>query len=262
MTTRSTCTITIPPEFFVACAIESMSKVAASRSIVTLPCSSAVVPRRNATSIGRRRIEEELLALELDDPHHLLRRLGVHATALHARVDERAEADPCDEARPAGGRLAVEMATSRPAGGSRPRSARRSASVPSAGTSPQCAPIARRTSPSCARWLSPRAPPSPCPAANTSVRSRGPPRRAEALLECDEELLGNGDPDEPTDRQRVTVEDELGGRLGRDDLRPLPHPLIRESCPAHSRSRSSNFGTLPVEVFGSSSRKATALGAL
>ena len=52
--TRSTCTITIPPEFFAACAIESVSNVAASRSIVTLPCSSAVVPRRNATSIGRR----------------------------------------------------------------------------------------------------------------------------------------------------------------------------------------------------------------
>ena len=51
--TRSTCTITIPPEFFVACAIESASSVAASRSIVTLPSSSAVVPRRNATSIGR-----------------------------------------------------------------------------------------------------------------------------------------------------------------------------------------------------------------
>ena len=53
LVTRSTCTITIPPEFFVACAIESMSNVAASRSIVTLPSSSAVVPRRNATSIGR-----------------------------------------------------------------------------------------------------------------------------------------------------------------------------------------------------------------
>ena len=41
-----------------------------------------------------------------------------------------------------------------------------------------------------------------------------------------------------------------------------PHPLIRESSPARSRSRSSNFGTLPVEVLGSSSRNSTALGAL
>ena len=85
-----------------------------------------------------------------------------------------------------------------------------------------------------------------------------------ALPQCDDELLGNGDPDESTDRQRVTVEDQPDGRLGRDDLRAPPgrHPWIREACPAHSRSRSSNFGTLPVEVFGSSSRKATALGAL
>ena len=87
----------------------------------------------------------------------------------------------------------------------------------------------------------------------------------EALPQCDDELLGNGDPDEPANRQRVTVEDQPDGRLGRDDLRAPPRgvtPWIREACPAHSRSRSSNFGTLPVEVFGSSSRKATALGAL
>ena len=51
--TRSTCTITIPPEFFVAWAMESESSVAASRSIVTLPSASAVVPRKNATSSGR-----------------------------------------------------------------------------------------------------------------------------------------------------------------------------------------------------------------
>jgi hypothetical protein len=42
----------------------------------------------------------------------------------------------------------------------------------------------------------------------------GAARCAEALLECDEELLGNGDPDEPTDRQRVTVEEELDRRPG------------------------------------------------
>jgi hypothetical protein len=38
-----------------------------------------------------------------------LRRRRVHATALEARVDDRAEPDPRDEARPAGGRLAIEM---------------------------------------------------------------------------------------------------------------------------------------------------------
>jgi hypothetical protein len=97
-------------------------------------------------------------------------------------------------------------------------------------------------------------------------------RFAEALPECDDELLGNGDADESTDREGVAVEYQLGGRLGRDDLRAPPSRhgstlstasyWILESCWAHSRSRSSNFGTLPVEVFGSSSKKATALGAL
>jgi hypothetical protein len=46
------------------------------------------------------------------------------------------------------------------------------------------------------------------------VRVAGAARCAEALLECDEELLGNGDPDEPTDRQRVTVEEKLGAATG------------------------------------------------
>jgi hypothetical protein len=39
-------------------------------------------------------------------------------------------------------------------------------------------------------------------------------------------LLGNGDPDEPTDRERVTVEEELDRRLGRDDPSSCcPSPL-------------------------------------
>ena len=45
---------------------------------------------------------------------------------------------------------------------------------------------------------------------------------AEALLERDEQLLGNGDPGESTDRQRVTVEDQPGGRTWRHDLRAPP----------------------------------------
>ena len=49
---RSTCTITKPPEFFAAVAIASASSVSASRSIVTLPASSAVVPRSSAMLIG------------------------------------------------------------------------------------------------------------------------------------------------------------------------------------------------------------------
>ena len=39
-----------------------------------------------------------------------------------------------------------------------------------------------------------------------------------ALLERGQELLGNGKPDKPPDRQRVTIDDQLGGRLGRDDF--------------------------------------------
>ena len=164
------------------------------------------------------RIEEELLALELDDPHHLLRRLRVHATAVHARVDERAEPDPCDEARPAGGRLAVEMGhhALREAVGLDPPVERERAQ--------------RRDEPP----VRPdRAPDQPFarevvePAGAAVPLARGEHERqvaraagfAEARLEGDEELLGNGDPDESTDRQRVTVEDQPGGRLGRDDLR-------------------------------------------
>ena len=64
--TRWTCTITIPPEFFVACAIESVLQRGASRSIVMLPSGRrsyrAGTPRRSGGAE-----EEELLALELDD---------------------------------------------------------------------------------------------------------------------------------------------------------------------------------------------------
>ena len=49
---RSTCTITNPPEFFAAVAMASASSVSASRSIVTLPAASAVVPRSSAMLMG------------------------------------------------------------------------------------------------------------------------------------------------------------------------------------------------------------------
>jgi hypothetical protein len=49
---RLTCTTTMPPACRVACAIASISPSTASSSIVTLPSSSAVVPRRNATVTG------------------------------------------------------------------------------------------------------------------------------------------------------------------------------------------------------------------
>jgi hypothetical protein len=51
--TLSTCTITIPPEFLAAWAMERFSSVSASRSIVTFPSSSAVVPRSRAMFMGK-----------------------------------------------------------------------------------------------------------------------------------------------------------------------------------------------------------------
>ena len=53
--TRSTCTMTMPPELRAAMAIACASSVSASRSIVTLPSGSAVVPRTMPTSIGKAR---------------------------------------------------------------------------------------------------------------------------------------------------------------------------------------------------------------
>jgi hypothetical protein len=53
-TTRSTWTMTMPPELCAAWAIDSASSVTASRSMVMFPAKSAVVPRRNATATGMR----------------------------------------------------------------------------------------------------------------------------------------------------------------------------------------------------------------
>ena len=57
----------------------------------------------------RARVEEVLLAVELDEPDDLLGRRGVHPAAVHARVDERAEPDARDQAGAAGGRLAIQV---------------------------------------------------------------------------------------------------------------------------------------------------------
>jgi hypothetical protein len=51
-------------------------------------------------------------------------------------------------------------------------------------------------------------------------------------------------------------------RLGHDDHRGSCHPLMRAFRRVSSCSRSSNFGTLPVDVLGNASRNSTALGAL
>jgi len=49
---RSTCAMTRPPQLRAAIAIDSISSVRASRSMVILPSGSAVVPRTMPTFIG------------------------------------------------------------------------------------------------------------------------------------------------------------------------------------------------------------------
>ena len=106
---RSTWTITVPPEFFVACAIASESSVIASCSVVMLPSASAVVPRRNATStrrLGKNRCSSPKISSRWTSR---LAGGGVEAAAVEPGVDERAEADLGHEAGAARGDLAVEL---------------------------------------------------------------------------------------------------------------------------------------------------------
>jgi hypothetical protein len=55
------------------------------------------------------RVEQKLLAIELDEPHYLILRNGVQPSAMQTRVDECVESDPRDQPRPPGGRLAIEV---------------------------------------------------------------------------------------------------------------------------------------------------------
>ena len=224
---RSTCTITIPPEFFVACAIESVSNSGCftlHRHVALLVGGRAAHERHVDRAAG---IEQELLALELDDPHHLLRRGCVHPTALDARVNEGAEPDPRDQARAAGGRLAVEMAdhalwkaVGLDLSVERERAQRRDEPP---------VPPDRAPDQSLARE-------AVQPAGAAVPGSRGEHERevaraagiAEALSERHEELVGNADSDESANRQRVMIDDQCGGGLWRDDFRvPSPALLLR-----------------------------------
>ena len=106
---RLTCTMTMPPARRVACAIASISPSTASSSIVTLPSSSAVVPRRNAT-VDRHRLEEQpFLAGEVDHLDEVRRRARALPRALLPRIDERVEAGLREQARAAGGHVAHEL---------------------------------------------------------------------------------------------------------------------------------------------------------
>ena len=148
---------------------------------------------------GAAGIEEELFALELHDPHYLLGRRRVHATALDARIDERAEPDPRDQSRPSSGRLSIEV--------------RDHALREAVGLDPpvECECAQRRDEPPVRPDRAPDqslAREAVKPAGATVARSGGEHERqvarpagcAEAVRERDDELLGNRDPDESTDR--------------------------------------------------------------
>jgi hypothetical protein len=167
------------------------------------------------------RIEQEVFAVELDDPHHLLLRRHVHTTAVHTRVDEGAEPDPREEAGPPGGRLAVEMgqhpeweAVGLDPPVERERAERRD--------EPPVCPDRALDQPLVREVVEPA---GAAVALSPGEHERQVPRAlgfVEALRKRQDELLGNGDPDESTDRHRVTIEDQPRGRFGRDDLRASP----------------------------------------
>ena len=90
---RSTCAITKPREFFAAIAAARLSSVSASRSIVTLPFGSQVVPRIKATLIGNGLVAQPFLAADLEQLDEVLGGHAVELAALLARVDEGAHAD-------------------------------------------------------------------------------------------------------------------------------------------------------------------------
>src|SRR5262249_18794045 len=83
--------------------------------------------------------------------------------------------------------------------------------------------------------------PAPAAIPRPAPQPRHPERRA------------RNDPDRrghpPAKAPLTGIPNEAVGRLGAGF--GYYTPLIRLSCPAHSRSRSLNFWTLPVEVFGS-----------
>ena len=89
---RLTCTTTMPPLRRVACAIDSISPGIASCSIVTLPSSSAVVPRRKATSKRNGLKRSHSSPSMRDQLDQVLARAGALARAALARIDEGVQA--------------------------------------------------------------------------------------------------------------------------------------------------------------------------
>ena len=91
-------------------AMASASSVSASRSIVTLPSASAVVPRMMADVDRQGLVEQVFLAAERHQLDQIFGGHGVDLAAAVARVDEGAQADRGDDARLAGGDVAKQVA--------------------------------------------------------------------------------------------------------------------------------------------------------
>ena len=77
--------------------------------MVMLPSGSAVVPRMMPTLIGKRAVEEELLALDVHRTNEIFLGAFVDLAAAVARVDEGTEADAREMSGAPGGDIAEEM---------------------------------------------------------------------------------------------------------------------------------------------------------
>ena len=164
----------MPPARRVACAIASISPRTASSSIVTLPSSSAVVPRRKATVTGTG------LNKSHSSPARLItstKSAGVRALCLApwclGSTNVLRPVFVMRPGRPAAmSRISCDNA---PCGSVYASILFSAANVTSPGESTSALVIALFSNPSCARWLAPSAARSPTPTMLTDVRPRGLP---------------------------------------------------------------------------------------
>ena len=130
----------------------------------------------------------------------------------------------------------------------------------SLGTNPQSPPIARRTSPACARWFKPRSLPSPWPAAYSRVRPLSEfatPSWVDwlsyACLQGRCHFFGKTDPDEAARGDGVSGLDQPHSVRGTDDL-SLTSRLRR--CWKESRGVGAHrHGAGPVALTGGPKRR-------
>ena len=145
----------------------------------------------------------------LGDPDHLVGRHRVHPAALHARVDERPQADSREQARAAGCRLAIKVRHH-----ALRDAVRLDPVIEGQGAQPgRETPVRTDCTPdqSLARHvIQPAGVAVPLPGGKHERQIPRATGLVEAFRERDQELLRHGDPDESPDRQRVTVDDQLG----------------------------------------------------